>query len=192
MDQQTSPTCHSCRQYWNNLPAHRKREILSRGEWTTFMLLINLPPTRRHGGCHHLSDNEGVNEADDANVGEDSVSDDADDANDANEEDHLYITQPPSDNDDNHDHNGDEDDNEDKENDDSYNSYTQGDIAIYDSDNHLIIDDFHPYDEVDEEDEDNKDSDIDEDDDEDSDIDEDDDNKDEDEDKYKDDDKDKD
>jgi len=83
MDQRTSPTRRSCRQYWNNLPAHRKREILSHDEWTTFTSLINLPPTRRRGGCHHLSDNKGDDEADDADVGEDSVSDDADDANNA-------------------------------------------------------------------------------------------------------------
>ncbi len=81
MDQRTSPTRRSCHQYWNNLPAHQKREILSRGEWTTFMLLINLPPTRRCGRHHHLSDNEGDNKADDANVGEDSVYDNADDTN---------------------------------------------------------------------------------------------------------------
>ena len=107
MDQRTSPTRRSCRQYWNNLPAHRKREILSRGEWTTFTSLINLPPTHRRGERYHLSNNKGDDEADDADVGEDSVSDDADDANNANEEDHSYITQPPSDNDDDHDHNDD-------------------------------------------------------------------------------------
>ena len=130
MDQQTSPTRRSCRQYWNNLPAHQKREILSRGEWTTFTLLINLPPTCHRGGRHRLSNNEGDNEADDANVGEDNISDNADDAddkadnidvgednisNDANDaddadkEDHWYVTQPPSDNDDDPDHNNDED-----------------------------------------------------------------------------------
>jgi len=169
MDHQTSPTRRSCRQYWNNLPAHRKREILSRGEWTTFTSLINLPPTRRCGEHHHLSDNKGNDEADDADVGEDSVSvdtddandadvgedsvsDDADDANDAGKEDHSYITQPPSDNNDDHDHNDDEDDNEDEDDDNSHNSYNQGDIPIYDSDNHLIIDDFHPYDEDDDHD----------------------------------------
>jgi hypothetical protein len=70
------------------------------------------------------------------------------------------------------------------------NSYNQGDVAIYDSDNHLIIDDFHPYDEVGEEDKDDKDSNIDKDDDKDSDIDEDDNNKEEDKDKDDDEDKD--
>ncbi len=191
MDQRTSLTRRSCRQYWNNLPAHRKKEILSRGEWTTFTLLINLPPTSRRGGRHHLSDNKGDNKADNADVGEDSVSDDADDAINTNKEDHSQVTQPPSDNDDDHDHSDDEDDNEDEDDDDdSYNSYNQGDIAIYDSDNHLIIDDFHPYDEVDEEDKDDEDSNIDEDDNKDSDIDKDDDN--EDKDKDKDDDKDED
>ena len=105
MDQRTSPTRRSCRQYWNNLPDHRKTEILSPREWTTSTLLINLPQTRRRGGRHHLSDNKGDDEADDADVGEDSVSNNADDDNDANEEDHSYVTQPPSDNDANHDHN---------------------------------------------------------------------------------------
>ena len=154
MDQRTSPTCRSCRQYWNNLPAHRKREILSRGQWTTFTSLINLPPTHRRGGRHHLSDNEGDDEADDADVGEDSVSDDG------RRQQRLW--------------------------------HNEGDIANYDSDHHLIIDNFHPYDEVDKEDEDDEDSDIDEDDDEDSDIDEDDDNEDEDEDEDKDDNEDED
>ncbi len=73
MNQRTSPTCRrSCRQYWNNLPDHRKTEILSRREWTTSTSLINLPWTRRLGGRHHLSDNEGNDEADDVDVGEDS------------------------------------------------------------------------------------------------------------------------
>ena len=99
MDQRTSPTRRSCRQYWNNLPAHRKREILSRGEWTTFTSLINLPPTCCCGGHHHFSDNEGDNEADDADMGEDSVSNDADNANNANEEDNLYDNKDEDDND---------------------------------------------------------------------------------------------
>ncbi len=43
MDQRTSPTRRSCHQYWNNLPDHQKTEILSRREWTTSTLLINLP-----------------------------------------------------------------------------------------------------------------------------------------------------
>ena len=81
MDQRTSPTRRrSCRQYFKNLPDHRKTEILSRREWTTSTSLVNLPRTRRRlGGHHHLSDNEGNDEADedeadadDADVGEDS------------------------------------------------------------------------------------------------------------------------
>ena len=87
MDQQTSPTCRSCRQYWNNLPDHQKTEILSRRKWTTSTLLINLPQTRRRGGRHHLSDNKGDDEADDADVGEDSVSNHTGDVNNANKED---------------------------------------------------------------------------------------------------------
>ncbi len=68
--QRTSPTRRSCRQYWNNLPDHRKTKILSRREWITSTLLINLQLTRRRGGRHHLSNNEGNDEADDTNVGE--------------------------------------------------------------------------------------------------------------------------
>ena len=70
MDQQTSPTRRSCRQYWNNLPDHRNTEILSCREWTTSTSLINLQLTRRCGGRHHLSNNEGNGEADDTDVGE--------------------------------------------------------------------------------------------------------------------------
>ena len=147
MDQRTSPTRRrrSCRQYWNNLPDHRKTEILSRREWTTSTSLINLPPTRRCGRRHHLSGKEGDNEADDANVGEDSISNHTDNVNDANEEDDS-------------DHNDDDEENE------YYYDDFNGDILFYDSDNHSIIEDFHPSDEVDkedEEDEDNEDSDID-------------------------------
>ena len=130
MDQRTSPTRRSCCQYWNNLPDHRKTEILSRREWTTSTSLINLPPTRRRGGRHHLSDNEVNNKAGDADVGEDSVSNHTDDVNNANEEDNLY-------------HNDKEEDNE------YYYDNFNGDILFYDSDNHSIIEDFHPSDEVD-------------------------------------------
>jgi hypothetical protein len=86
MDQQTSPTRRSCCQYWNNLPDHQKTEILSRRKWTTSTSLINLTRTHRRGGGHHLSDNEGNEEADNADVGEDRVSNHTADVNDANEE----------------------------------------------------------------------------------------------------------
>ena len=94
------------------------------------MSLINLPPTRHRGRRHHLSDNEGDEKADDTDVGEDSVSNNADNANDADKEDHSYITLPPSDNDDDHNHNSNKDDNEDKDDDKSYNSYNQEKILL--------------------------------------------------------------
>ena len=99
MDKQTSPTRRSCRQYWNNLPDHRKTEILSHRELTTSTLFINLPPTCRRGGRPHLSGNQGNDVADDTNVGEHSSSNHTDNMNDANE-------------DDNSDHNNDKEDNE--------------------------------------------------------------------------------
>ncbi len=117
MDQWTSPTRRSCHQYWNNLPDNWKTVILSRRKRTTSTLLINLPPTRCRSGRHHLPDNEGDDEVDDANVGEDSVSNHTNDVNDANEKD-------------NSDHNGDEEDNE------YYYNNFNGDILFYDSDNH--------------------------------------------------------
>ncbi len=120
MDQRTSPTRHSWRQYWNNLPDHRTTKILSCREWTTSTSLINLPRTCRRGGRHHLSDNEGDDKADDANVGEDSVSNHTDDVNDANEEDNL----------------------DDEEDDNYYWANFMQDIPWYDSDGHLIIDGF--------------------------------------------------
>ena len=123
-------------------------------------MLINLPPTCCCGGRHHFSNNNSDDKANDADLGEESVSDDADDANNANGEDNLFVTQPPSDNDNDHDHNDDEDDKEDEDDDNSYNSYNQGDIAIYNSNNHLIIDKYHPYNEVDKEDDNDEDSNI--------------------------------
>ena len=68
-------------------------------------MLINLPPTRHRGGRLHFSNNDGDGEADDADVGEDSISNNTDDAaNDVNKED-------------NSDHDDDKEDNEDEDND---------------------------------------------------------------------------
>jgi hypothetical protein len=80
MDQRTSPTRRSCRLYRNNLPDHRKTEILSRHKWTTSTSLINLQLTRHRGGRHHLSNNKGNDKADDTDVGEYS-DDDKEDEN---------------------------------------------------------------------------------------------------------------
>ncbi len=76
-----------------------------------------LPRTPRRGGRHHLSDNEGKDEADNADVGEDSVSNHSDDVNDANEEDNS----------------------DDEEDNDYYWANFMQDIPCYDSDGHLII-----------------------------------------------------
>jgi hypothetical protein len=119
MDQRTSPTrCGSRRQYFNNLPVHRKSEIISRREWTTSTSLINLPRTCRLGGRHHSSDNEGIGEADD-DVGEgigeadDDVGEDSDDNDEEEEDFRLNFMQ---------------------------------DIPRYDSNGHEVIDDFFPSD----------------------------------------------
>ena len=93
MDQRTSPTRRgSRRQYFNNLPPHRKSEIISCRDWTTSTSLSNLPRTRRLGGRNYSSDNEGIGEADD-DVGEgigeadDELGEDSDDDDDEDEED---------------------------------------------------------------------------------------------------------
>ena len=82
MDQRTSPTrWGSRRQYINNLPPHRKSEIISRREWTIFTSLSNLPRTCRLGGRHRHISNEGIAQADDSKVGEEEDSDDEDEDN---------------------------------------------------------------------------------------------------------------
>ena len=82
MDQRTSPTRRSCRIYFNNLPPHRKSEIISRRDWTISTSLSNLPRTRRRlsGRRGHIS-NEGIAQADDSDVGEEEDSDDEDEDN---------------------------------------------------------------------------------------------------------------
>ena len=127
MDQRTSPTRRfSRRQFFYNLPEHRKREIISRQEWTTSTSLSNLPGTRRLGGRNHSSDNEGIGEADDVvgeGIGEadDEVGEDSDDDDD--EEDEVFRLR------------------------------LMQDQPRYDSDGHEVISDFVSSDQVDEEDE---------------------------------------
>ena len=85
MDERTSPTCRrSHRLYWNNLPDHRKTEILSRREWTTSTSLNNLQLSCRRGGRHHLSNNEGNDKADDTDMGEYSEDEEEDENHWAN------------------------------------------------------------------------------------------------------------
>ena len=157
MDQRTSPTRRICRQFWYNLSLERQREILSRGEWSAFTSLDNLPPTHRCGGRHCLSGNEGNDVTDDANVGEVKVANDTDgntspddieedDDDDDDDADDGIITQPPNPivqpNDDGEGNcqGGNDYDNDD----DNYDaSHDEDDDHVYDSDGHLVLDKYH-------------------------------------------------
>ena len=94
MDLATSPTCQSCRLYWQSVPPTRREEFLRRRKWFEFTLLNYLPSSHCISGRHSLSDNEGDDHADDD--AEDNKEDNNKVNDDEVENNDYIITRPPS------------------------------------------------------------------------------------------------
>ena len=95
MDLATSPTCWSCRLYWQSIPPTRREEFLRRRKWFEFTPLNYLPSSHRIHRCHGLSNNEGDDHADD-DADEDDKEDNNKDNDDEVDNNDSIITRPQS------------------------------------------------------------------------------------------------